>query len=255
MEAVMLLVVDVGNTGTVMGVVEGDRILGRWEVMTADRTADEWVLVIRSMIRQSGLAPTAAALASVVPDATRVLRSALPQVCGSEPVVVGAGVKTGMAIDLDNAREVGADRVAGAVGAVDRYGAPVITVDFGTATTIDLIDADAHFRGGAIAVGVKIAAEALVRSTSALRRVELSTPSAPVGKSTVEAVQSGTVFGFAGLVDGLVGRFLEGSEGSTPTVVATGGFAQLVAPHCATVDVIDPDLTLWGLALIHRRNT
>ncbi len=250
----MLLAVDVGNTGTVMGVVEGGRILGRWEVMTSDRTSDEWSLVIRSMLRSSGHVPTASAMASVVPEATRVLRTALPDVCGSEPVVVGPGVKTGLAIDLDNAREVGADRVASAVGAIDRYGAPVITVDFGTATTIDLIDSDAHFRGGAISVGVKIAAEALVRSTSALRRVELSTPSGPVGKSTVEAVQSGIVFGFAGLVDGLVGRFLADSAGDEPKVVATGGFAQLVAPHCATVDVIDEDLTLWGLALIHRRN-
>lgn len=252
----MLLAVDVGNTGTVLGLVEGQRIVGRWEVMTADRTSDEWSLVIRSMLRSSGLIPTAAAMASVVPEATRVLRTALPDVCGSEPVVVGPGVKTGMAIDLDNAREVGADRVASAVGAIDRFGAPVITVDFGTATTIDLIGPDAHFRGGAIAVGVKIAAEALVRSTSALRRVELSTPSGPVGRSTVEAVQSGTVFGFAGLVDGLVRRFVtESGDGAAPTVVATGGFAQLVAPHCETVDVIDDDLTLWGLALIHRRNT
>ncbi len=250
----MLLAVDVGNTGTVMGVVEGGRLLGRWEVMTSDRTSDEWSLVIRSMLRSSGHVPTAAAMASVVPEATRVLRTALPDVCGSEPVVVGPGVKTGLAIDLDNAREVGADRVASAVGAIDRYGAPVITVDFGTATTIDLIDSDAHFRGGAISVGVKIAAEALVRSTSALRRVELSTPSGPVGKSTVEAVQSGIVFGFAGLVDGLVGRFVADSAGDETKVVATGGFAQLVAPHCATVDVIDEELTLWGLALIHKRN-
>lgn len=252
----MLLAVDVGNTGTVIGVVEGDRILGRWEVMTSDRTSDEWSLVIRSLLRSSGFVPTEAAMASVVPEATRVLRTALPDVCGSEPVVVGPGVKTGMAIDLDNAREVGADRVASAVGAIDRYGVPVITVDFGTATTIDLVDASGHFRGGAIAVGVKIAAEALVRSTSALRRVELSAPGGPVGKSTVEAVQSGTVYGFAGLVDGLVGRFVANSENDTdPQVVATGGFAGLVAPHCATVDVIDEDLTLWGLALIHRRNS
>ena len=193
----MLLVVDVGNTGTVMGLVEGDRIVGRWEVMTADRTSDEWSLVIRSMIRSSGHVPTAAALASVVPDATRVLRSALPDVCGAEPVVVGPGV-----------------------------------------------DRDAHFRGGAIAVGVKVAAEALVRSTSALRRVELSLPNGPVGKSTVEAVQSGTVFGFAGLVDGLVARFIAESADPAPTVVATGGFASLVAPHCSTIDVVDLDLTV-----------
>lgn len=250
----MLLVVDVGNSETVMGVVDGDQIVGRWEVRTTPRTGDEWAMVIRSMLRPSGLIPTSAALASVVPDATRVLRIALPEVCGEAPVIVGPGVKSGLAIDLDNPREVGADRVAGAVGAIDRYGAPVITVDFGTATTIDFVDGEGRFRGGAIAVGVKVAADALVMSTSALRHVELSAPAHTVGRSTVEAVQSGTIYGFAGLVDGLVRRFLTDAGAPVSRVVATGGFASLIGPHCETVDTIDSELTLWGLGIIHRRN-
>lgn len=250
----MLLVIDVGNTGTVVGIVDDETVIARWEITTTARTADEYVLAIEALLATGGHRVSAAALASVVPEATRVLRDALPRITGSSPVVVGPGVRTGLSIDLDNAREVGADRVAGAVGAIDRYGAPVITVDFGTATTVDLVDSASSFRGGAIAVGIGVGAEALVSSTSALRRVELSEPSHAVGRSTVEAVQSGMVFGFAGLVDGLVAR-MKGEAGVEPqAVVATGGFAPLIGPLCAEITHVDADLTLWGLALIHRRN-
>lgn len=250
----MLLVVDVGNTDTVVGIVEDDEVVSRWQITTVPRTVDEYVLAIEALLATGRVRVEAAALASVVPEATRVLREALPRITGVPPVVVGPGVRTGLSIDLDNAREVGADRVAGAVGAIDRYGSPVITVDFGTATTVDVVDASASFRGGAIAVGVGVGAEALVASTSALRRVELSVPSHAVGRSTVEAVQSGMVFGFAGLVDGLVARSREEAGIEPRAVVATGGFAPLIGPLCSEVTDIDPDLTLWGLALIHRRN-
>ena len=224
----MLLVIDVGNTGTVVGVVDGDDVVARWQVTTVPRTVDEYVLAIEALLAAGGVRVDEAALASVVPEATRVLREALPRVTGTAPVVVGPGVRTGLSIDLDNAREVGADRVAGAVGAIDRYGAPVMTVGIG--------------------------AEALVASTSALRRVELSVPSHAVGRSTVEAMQSGMVLGFAGLVDGLVSRLREEAGIDPRAVVATGGFAPLVGPLCREVTDIDADLTLWGLALIHRRN-
>ena len=250
----MLLVIDVGNTGTVIGIVDGEAVIARWEITTTARTADEYVLAIEALLGSGGYRVSAAALASVVPEATRVLRAALPRITGSPPVVVGPGVRTGLSIDLDNAREVGADRVAGAVGAIDRYGAPVITVDFGTATTVDLVDAASSFRGGAIAVGIGVGAEALVASTSALRRVELSEPSHSVGRSTVEAVQSGMVFGFAGLVDGLVARMRDEAGVEPRAVVATGGFAHLIGPLCDQITHVDADLTLWGLALIHRRN-
>ncbi len=250
----MLLVIDVGNTGTVVGIVDGDVVVARWEITTTARTVDEYVLAIDALLESGGHRVSSAALASVVPEATRVLRAALPRIAGSPPVVVGPGVRTGLSIDLDNAREVGADRVAGAVGAIDRYGAPVITVDFGTATTVDLVDAASSFRGGAIAVGIGVGAEALVASTSALRRVELSEPSHSVGRSTVEAVQSGMVFGFAGMVDGLVSRMKNEADIEPVAVVATGGFAPLIGPLCDQITHVDADLTLWGLALIHRRN-
>ena len=250
----MLLVVDVGNTGTVVGVVDGGRVAQRWQITTSQRTADEYVLAIEALLATGDWRVDAAALASVVPEATRILRDVLPRITGEPAVVVGPGVRTGLSIDLDNAREVGADRVAGAVGAIDRYGAPVITVDFGTATTVDLVDDRGRFRGGAIAVGVGVGAEALVKSTSALRRVELSEPTHSVGRNTVEAVQSGMVYGFAGLVDGLVRRMRDDAGIEPSAVVATGGFASLVAPRCAEVTHVDADLTLWGLALIHGRN-
>ena len=249
----MLLVVDVRNSETELGLVDGKTILGKWQVRTSDRTRDEWVLLIRSLIRGSGVVPTTSIVASVVPEATRILRGALPELCGSEPLVVGPGLKTGLAIDLDNAREVGADRVAGAVGAIERHGPPTVVVGLGTATTVDVIDGQGRFHGGSISVGVGVAAEALVTSTAALRRVELVAPSHVIGRNTVEAVQAGIVLGFAGLVDGLVSRTIDEME-EAPTVVATGVFAALLAPLCATIDTVDEDLILWGLASIDGRN-
>ncbi len=194
----MLLVVDVRNRDTALGLVDDATIVDKWEVRTSDRTRDEWILLIRSLIRTSGVVPTTAILASVVPEATRVLRGVLPELSGTEPLVVGPGLKTGLAIDLDNAREVGADRVASAVGAIERHGAPAVVVGLGTVTTVDVIDGRQRFHGGSISVGVGVAAEALVTSTASLRRVELVAPSTAIGRNTVEAVQSGIVLGFAG---------------------------------------------------------
>lgn len=249
----MLLVVDIRNRDTAIGLVDDTTIVGKWEVRTSDRTRDEWVLLIRSLIRTSGAVPTTAILASVVPEATRVLRGVLPELSGTEPLVVGPGLKTGLAIDLDNAREVGADRVASAVGAIERHGTPAIVVGLGTVTTLDVIDGRQRFHGGSISVGVGVAAEALVTSTAALRRVELVAPSTAIGRNTVEAVQSGIVLGFAGLVDGLVSRTIS-EMAADPTVVATGVFASLLGPLCSSIDVVDEDLTLWGLVAIHDRN-
>ena len=253
MRGEMLLVVDVRNRDTAFGLVDGAKIVDRWEVRTADRTRDEWILLIRSLIRTSGGVPTSAILASVVPEATRVLRGVLLELSGTEPLVVGPGLKTGLAIDLDNARDVGADRVASAVGAIERHGAPAIVVGLGSVTTVDVIDGRQRFHGGAISVGVGVAAEALVTSTASLRRVELVAPSTAIGRNTVEAVQSGIVLGFAGLVDGLVSRIV-GEMDERPTVVATGVFASLLGPLCASIDVVDEELTLWGLVAIDGRN-
>jgi type III pantothenate kinase len=159
-----------------------------------------------------------------------------------------------MALQVDNPKEVGADRVVNAIGAVERLGAPVIVVDFGTATTVDLISPEAEYCGGAIAPGLEISAAALVSSTAALRRVELVPPRAAVGRSTVDAIQSGLIFGYAGLVDGLIDR-ISSELGRSAPVIATGGLAELVVPHCRLVSLIDPDLTLIGLQMVYRRNT
>jgi type III pantothenate kinase len=252
----MLLVADVGNTGTVIGLYRSEDLVHRWRITTVHRTSDEYVLLLEGLLGAVSAHVDGAAVASVVPIATEALRPALSAVAGGHVVVVGPGIKTGLAITVDNPREVGADRIATAIGAIDRYGAPVIAVDFGTATTVDLVAPDGSYAGGAIAPGIRVGAEALVESTSALRRVELAVPKHVVGRSTVEAIQSGLLNGFAGLVDGLVERFIEAHAlPADLPVVATGGLASVVAPLCRRVKTVDDELTLWGLRLIYHRNS
>lgn len=249
-----LLLIDVGNTQTVVGVDEGEEP-HTWRVSTqASRTADEYVLMLRSLLGSHLDGFDGAALSSVVPPATVAMRTALRSLTGLEPVVVGPGSRTGMPLRVDNPREVGADRIVNALGAVARFGAPVVTVDFGTATTVDLIGTDGEYRGGAIAPGVTIAADALVRSTAALRRVDVVAPAHVVGRSTVEAIQSGLVFGYAGLVDGLIARFLAQVGSDDVPVVATGGLADVVVDQCRHPIVLDPHLTLRGLRVAWERN-
>ena len=250
----MLLLIDVGNTTTVVGLWDGDRVVHRWRISTdRERTADESRLLLRSMLAEYGGDVTGGCLSSVVPPRTEAWREAMEALVDGTLVVVGPGTKTGIPLNVDNPREVGADRVANAIGAVRLLGPPVIVVDFGTATTVDLVAADGSYRGGAIAPGLEVSADALVTHTSALRRVELSPPRSPVGRSTVEAIQSGLIFGYAGLVDGLVTRIRATIEERCPAV-ATGGLAPVVIGHSTAVDSIEPDLTLVGLAEIFALN-
>jgi type III pantothenate kinase len=251
----MLLVLDVGNSTTVIGLFDGTRLIRRWRISTTSRTPDEYELLLDGLLAADAPAISGSAMASVVPSVTEALRPALARLTGEHVVVVGPGTKTGLQISVDNPREVGADRIANAIGAIDRHGVPVIAVDFGTATTVDLIGPTGAYLGGAIAPGVRVASEALIDSTSALRRVELTVPRHVIGRSTVEATQSGLMYGFAGLVDGLVARFFEEQTlaDSTP-VVATGGLAVVMAPLCRRVTAVDDDLTLWGLHIIFHRN-
>ncbi|MGQ0849794.1 MAG: type III pantothenate kinase [Actinomycetota bacterium] len=250
----MLLLCDVGNTTTVVGLFDGDRILYRWRISTdREKTADESRLLLRSMLDEYRGPVNGGALSSVVPPRTEAWREAMGALIDGPLVVVGPGVKTGIALLVDNPREVGADRVANAIGAISVFGAPVIVVDFGTATTVDLVGPDGSYRGGAIAPGLEVSADALVTHTAALRRVELVPPRSPVGRSTVEAIQSGLIYGCAGLVDGLVSRVLETLDAPCP-VVATGGLASMVAAHTRTDLLVEPDLTLLGLAQIYARN-
>ncbi|MGH8928408.1 MAG: type III pantothenate kinase [Acidimicrobiia bacterium] len=250
----MLLLCDVGNTTTVTGLWEDQRVVRRWRVSTnLDRTADESRFLLRSMLAEHGGVVTGGALSSVVPPRTEAWREAMGALIDGAVIVVGPGIKTGIALQVDNPREVGADRVANAIGAMSQLGAPVIVVDFGTATTVDLVGPDGTYRGGAIAPGLEVSADALVTHTAALRRVELAAPRSPVGRSTVEAIQSGLIYGFAGLVDGLVGRIMA-TLGEGCPVVATGGLAEVMTPFTTTVTVVEPDLTLLGLAEIYARN-
>ena len=199
------------------GLWDVDHIERRWRISTdRERTADESRLLLRSMLAEHGGPVTGGALSSVVPPRTEAWREAMGALIDGPLIVVGPGVKTGIALAVDNPREVGADRVANAIGAQRQFGAPVIVVDFGTATTVDLVGPDGSYRGGAIAPGLEVSADALVTHTAALRRVELSAPRSPVGRSTVEAIQSGLIYGYAGLVDGLVGRIMGDAGGELP---------------------------------------
>lgn len=253
----MLIAIDVGNTQTVMGLFDGEELVDSWRLSTVrERTADEYRLFFAGLLRQDGYHLEdvhGVALSSVVPTAKAAMIQVAEDMIDGELVVIGPGVKTGMPINIDNPREVGADRVVNAVAARTRYGAPVVAVDFGTSTNMDAVDASGAYVGGAIAPGLEVSLSALIGATAALRRVDLIPPPAAIGKNTVEAIQSGLLYGHAGLVDGLVDRLVAELEGDV-TVVATGGLASTIVPHCRTVEIVDGNLTLDGLRLIYEMN-
>jgi type III pantothenate kinase len=253
----MLIAVDVGNTQTVVGLYDGESMVDSWRLSTVrERTADEYRLILTGLLRQDGHRLEdleGAVLASVVPSAKAAMIEVATGLVGDALVVVGPGIRTGMPINIDNPREAGADRVANAVAALTKYGAPVVSVDFGTSTNIDAVDATGALVGASIAPGLEVSLTALISGTAALRRVDLTPPPAAIGRNTVEAIQSGLLFGHAGMVDGLVERFV-GELGGSPTVIATGGLASTIVPHCRTVSTVDPDLTLDGLRIIYEMN-
>lgn len=253
----MLLVLDVGNTQTVLGLYEDERLVGHWRLTTTrERTADELRMWLKGMLELEGFHPqdvSGVALSSVVPPLTAPLRNVAALVAGDRVVVVEPGVKTGMPILIDNPREVGADRVVNAVAARAKYGAPVIVVDFGTSTNFDVVGPEGEYLGGAIAPGLAISTNALIGGTAALRTVEFVPPRSPIGKGTVEAIQSGAIYGHAGLVDGIMER-LVAELGGAVARVATGGLASTIVPHCSSVDIVDEFLTLEGLRMIFAMN-
>lgn len=255
----MLLAVDVGNTQTHLGVFEGESLTHEWRASTdARRTVDEWALMFGQFLQFGGMSfsseITGVAICSVVPRATQELRDMTSRYFGYHPVVVEPGVRTGIAIVTDNPREVGADRIANAVGAHHMFpGEPVVVVDFGTAITVDALSAKGEYLGGAIATGVDTSAAALFASTAQINRVELVAPPAAIGRNTVASVQSGIIYGTAGLVDGLVERVVK-ELGGHARVLATGGFAANMAEHCHRLEQVEPRLTLLGLRLIFGRN-
>ncbi len=254
----MLLAVDVGNTEITIGVFEGTELVQHWRAATvAERTADEHALLFGGFLAQEGLrladAVDGVAISSVVPRLTQALREMVRRYCQVELLVVEPGIRTGLPILTDNPREMGADRVVNAVGAFAAYGGPVVVVDFGTATTFDAVSERGEHLGAAIAPGIEVSMNALVERTAQLRRVELVAPRSVIGKNTVESLQSGAVWGFAGQVDGIVRRMVA-ELGGQATVVATGGLAGAVLDACESVQRHDPWLTLYGLRIIWDRN-
>ena len=254
----MMLLIDVGNTQTVVGLRHPDEGLQRvWRMATDPRrTADEYRAFLRISFDLGGVdcgELEAAVMASVVPEVQPALTAALRTFVGDQLLVVGPGVRTGVAVRVDTPKEVGADRIVNAAGAFDLYGCSLIVVDFGTAATFDVVDSDGAYMGGAIAPGLQASHDALVRRTSRLRRVELVQPERAIGRSTEQAMQSGIFFGYAGLINGLVAR-LRQEHPAIERVVATGGLARPMATICDVIDAVEPDLTLHGLWCIWRRH-
>jgi len=255
----MLLVIDVGNTNIVAGVYrdQSDRLLVHWRLSTdPNRTADEYGLLFEGLFEHSGLTleeVEAVIISSVVPPLTPTVEWMAGKYLGVEPLIVGPGVKTGMNILYEDPKEVGADRIVNAVAAYHRYGGPLIIVDFGTATTFDAVSVEGAYLGGAIAPGIGVSTEALFQHAAKLPRIELARPKAVIGRTTAASMQSGIIFGFAGQVDEVVRR-MKRELGGKATVVATGGFAPLIARETLTIEVVDDLLTLEGLRLIYHRN-
>ncbi len=257
----MLLVIDAGNTQTVVGLYDTDdpshQLIDHWRMATrAERTSDELALFVRHLLATRELELSrdiqGVAISSGVPSVTFELRHMCERYLKVTPVILGTGVKTGMPVLYDNPREVGADRIANAVGAFDLYGGPIIVVDFGTATTFDVISARGEYLGGAIVPGIEISMDALFGKAAALRRVELVEPRSVIGKTTVESVQSGAMYGYSALVDGMCERIEE--ELGEATIIATGGLASLISPITESIEHEEPWLTLHGLRLIWEKN-
>jgi type III pantothenate kinase len=256
----MLLAIDVGNSNTVLGLYDKDTLLHDWRVRTeVDSTVDEYGMLILNLYRTAEInlktikSVKDIIISCVVPPMLNILEPLCEKYFKIKPLIVGPGIKTGMPIYYDNPREVGADRIVNAVAAHEKYEDNLIIVDFGTATTFDYVTKKGEYMGGCIAPGIIISSEALFERASKLPRVEFSRPKSIIAKDTVSSIQAGIMFGYAGLVDGIVGR-MKAEAKSTATVIATGGVAKNIAPETKSIDVVDNMLTLEGLRIIYSRN-
>jgi type III pantothenate kinase len=260
----VLLAIDVGNTNTVLCVFDGDKVVEHWRTATDPvRTADELAVTLRGLLSQSPLLARepldGIVLCSTVPSVLHEMREMLGRYHEHMPtLIVEPGVKTGVSVRTDNPKEVGTDRIMNAVAAVHLYGGPAIVVDFGTSTNFDAVSGKGEFVGGALAPGIEISVDALSRRAAQLLKVELTRPARVIGKNTVESLQSGIIFGFAGQVEGIVRRMaaeLAPGDPESVSVIATGGLAPLVIDEVASIDAYEPWLTLIGLRLVYERNT
>ncbi len=253
----MLLAVDIGNTNITLGVFEGEQLRATWRMAASvNQMADEYAALLLNLLPHRGLDTSdikEVALCSVVPPLIATFDELFQRYFHISPLVVGAGVKTGVRIRMDNPREVGADRIVNAAAAHHLYGGPIIITDLGTATTFDTISKEGDYLGGAIAPGIVTATEALFARAAMLPRVELVHPKQAIGTNTITAMQSGIIFGYVGLIEGIVAR-IQQELGEKAKVVATGGYAELIAKETKVIDIVNPDLTLIGLRLIYLMN-
>jgi len=253
----MLFAIDIGNTNIVMGVYQGNNLKHYWRISTdTSKTSDELGVLLNQLFGYKGISfkdINAVVISSVVPTIMSDIKIMCEEYMGLKPLIIRHDIKAGLVIKLDNPKEVGADRIVNAVAAIEKYGAPTIVVDFGTATTFDAISSEKYYLGGAIAPGIDISVDALFSRAAKLPRFELKKPDSVIGKNTVECMQAGILYGYIGQVDGIVSR-MKKELGGSPVAVATGGLAGFIVPYCETVDYIDPYLTLEGLKIIFERN-
>lgn len=253
----MLLVMDVGNSHTVIGLYEDDTLRSHWRMVTTNyRTADELRILFTMWLQQEGVrldAITGACISSVVPQMNDSLQKMCRRGFGFDPIMVEPGIKTGLQLQTENPKEVGADRIVNAVAALEEHEGPLIIVDFGTATTFDYITKQREYKGGVILPGVQVAADALFERCAKLPRVEISVPESVIGRNTVSSIRSGLTYGYGDMVSGIVGR-MKKEMNESPKVIATGGLAGVIAEVAQCFDVIDPLLALKGLAVVYRKN-